>query len=127
MWIGELLRLILIVDVSNAFLFSMPSTSSCRCDARGYLHAHCYCPIYNCNGKAVSRSTYQHHRKAAQESQILSSSDLHEAREENVSEKAPIAADCNSEAGKLSYLIPPFPLVLNSRQKDETMRALRTS
>lgn len=82
----------------------MPSTSSCRCDARGYLHAHCYCSIYNCNGKAVSRSTYQHHRKAAQESQILSSSDLHEAREENISEEAPRAADCNSEAGKLSNL-----------------------
>ena len=52
----------------------------------------------------MSRSTYQHHRKAAQESQILSSSDLHEAREENISEEAPRAADCNSQAGKLSNL-----------------------
>lgn len=43
----------------------MPATSSCRCDSRNYLHAHCYCHIYNCGGKAVSRSTYQHHRKAA--------------------------------------------------------------
>lgn len=42
----------------------MPATTSCRCDARDYRHAHCFCAIYNCNGKAVSRSTYQHHQKA---------------------------------------------------------------
>ena len=51
-------------------LLSMPSTSSCRCSARGYLHANCYCAIYNCNGKAVSRSTYQKHRKASEEIDI---------------------------------------------------------
>ena len=45
----------------------MPPTSSCRCDARAYLHAHCYCSVYNCDGKAVSRSTYQNHRKASAE------------------------------------------------------------
>jgi len=49
----------------------------------------------------VSRSTYQHHRKAAQESQILSSSNLQETREENGSEGASRTAECNSEAGKL--------------------------
>ena len=48
-----------------------------RCDERGYLHAHCHCSIYNCNGKAVSRSTYQNHRKAAQEAEIFLNKDLH--------------------------------------------------
>ena len=47
----------------------MPATSSCRCYDRGYLHAHCFCPIYNCDGKAVSRSTYQQHRRAAEEAE----------------------------------------------------------
>lgn len=78
----------------------MPSTTSCRCDARGYLHAHCHCSIYNCNGKAVFRSTYQHLRKADQESQI-SSSDLQEAREESDNEGRSETAECNSEAGKI--------------------------
>ena len=55
----------------------MPTTASCRCDERGYLHAHCHCSIYNCNGKAVSRSTYQNHRKAAQEVEISRNEDLH--------------------------------------------------
>ena len=79
----------------------MPSTSSCRCAARGHLHAHCYCSIYNCNGKAVSRSTYQHHRKAAQESQILNSNDLQVTT--NDSEGAPGSSECNSDPGKFIY------------------------
>lgn len=57
----------------------MPATSSCRCDERGYLRAHCYCSVYNCNGKAVSRSTYQHHRNAAEDSEIFTAEELQEA------------------------------------------------
>ena len=53
------------------------------------------------NGKAVSRSTYQHHRKAAQESQILNSSDLQVTT--NDSEGAPGSSECNSDPGKFIY------------------------
>lgn len=87
----------------NEFLpLNMPSTSSCRCDARVYLHAHCYCSIYNCNDKAVSLSTYQHHRKAAEESQaqILNSSDLQEQTSLDGNEGAPGSSECNSDSGR---------------------------
>ena len=50
----------------------MPSTSSCRCNDHGYLHAHCVCTVYNCDGKAVSRSTYQQHTRADEEAENFS-------------------------------------------------------
>ena len=52
--------------------FYMPATSSCCCGARDYRHAHCFCKIYKCNGKAVSRSTYQNHRQADRENNDVS-------------------------------------------------------
>ena len=79
----------------------MPSTFSCRCDARGYLHVHCY--RFLCNGKAVSRSAYQHHWKAAKELQILISSDLQEptcSDDNEHNEGAPSTSECNSNPGR---------------------------
>ncbi|PFX25230.1 hypothetical protein AWC38_SpisGene10165 [Stylophora pistillata] len=75
----------------------MPSASSCRCDARAYLHAHCYCSVYNCNGKAVSRSTYHDHRKASQESDIANGNDLRATAA--AGGETPGTAECYSNHG----------------------------
>ena len=76
----------------------MPATSSCRCDARSYLHAHCYCSVYNCNGKAVSRSTYQHHRNAAKDSETFASEEL-QGTTDDISEGDPRVTDSNPDPG----------------------------
>ena len=67
----------------------MPAATSCRCDARDYRHAHCYCIVYNCSGKAVSRSTYQYHRKADEELHIHRNNEQLEARSDEGSGEGP--------------------------------------
>ena len=78
----------------------MSYTSSCQCDAIGYLHAHCYCFLCNC--KALSCSTYQY-QKAAEELQTLNSSDLQEltcSDDSEHNEGASSTSECNSDPGR---------------------------
>ncbi|XP_020896396.1 uncharacterized protein LOC110235289 [Exaiptasia diaphana] len=63
----------------------MPRTTSCRCNERSYLHAHCFCSIYGCEGKAVSRSTYHHHQKADQQPLLTQSENETHFNSENES------------------------------------------